>query len=46
MLKHQLELSSVWFWSEGVCKACGTRGFVLGGMNRLKAGFDRIECED
>lgn len=44
-MTHQLEIRSVWFWSEGVCVVCGTRAVVLGGMNRLRSGFDRIACE-
>lgn len=45
-MKHLLEIRSVLFWSEGVCTACETRAVVLGGMNRLRAGFDRMECTE
>jgi hypothetical protein len=44
-MEHQLETRNVLFWSEGVCVVCGTRAFVLGGTNRLLAGFDKVACE-
>jgi hypothetical protein len=45
LMKHELEYSTVWWWTEGVCTACGTRAVVSGSWERLKRGFDKIECE-